>query len=154
MHTDSRSNPRARQSRPLRAKVLGGLGVALLGAAALAGCSSNSSSSPNSTAEAVGSSVAGAASSLAGAASSAASAASSVLTAPDAGNNVIREAAVAATGAESGEWQGSTLKLTFATGSKGDTMANAYCVALAQIISSGEKAVLVYPDGELDCPAA
>lgn len=150
MHTDSRSTPRASQSRPLRAKLLGGVGLVVLTAAALAGCSSNASSDEP---QSLNSQIAAAGSSAAGAVSSLAAAASSAVNAPNAGNDVIRIAAVAATGADSGEWQDQTLRLTFTSGSKGDTEASAYCQALEMIVGTGENATLIYPDGELNCPA-
>lgn len=140
--------------------MLGGLGVgvALLSAVALAGCSSDTSDTSGESSNTAASDVAAAASSIAVTASSIAAAASSAAEnggiASAAGDEAIRTGAVAVTGAASGEWQGSTLRLTFSSGSKSDVASNAFCQALELLLGQGDTAVLAYPDGDLTCPAA
>jgi hypothetical protein len=70
----------------------------------------------------------------------------------DADNDMISEAIVTATGAHSATWSGSTLTVTYNDGSvaKGQYAA---CFPIETLLGDDDSAVVVYPDGAIDCSA-
>lgn len=76
----------------------------------------------------------------------------------DTGNLGVSEddfatAVASATGADKVEWKGKTLRIHFETGSVEDSTATINCSVVNTLIAKGSKGVVVYSDGELDCPS-
>lgn len=55
------------------------------------------------------------------------------------------------TDAVAAEWDGSTLRVIFESGSVDDMEATIPCTAAETVMADDESAVIVYPDGEIDC---
>lgn len=68
-----------------------------------------------------------------------------------ASDDAIVQAVVTATPADSAEWRGDTLWVTFTDGSVDDPTVGGYCRVTAALLEDGEPVMLVYPDGEIDC---
>lgn len=69
----------------------------------------------------------------------------------DADDDMIIQTVVTATDAVEAEWDGNTLVAHFDDGSVDEVMAGMPCSAIGAIIAADESAVLIYPDGEIDC---
>lgn len=69
----------------------------------------------------------------------------------DSTDDAVITAATSATGAERGEWDGSTVRIVFGAGSAENPVAWTNCLAIESLIADDEAAVLVFPDGELRC---
>lgn len=66
-------------------------------------------------------------------------------------DDMIIQTVVTATDAVEAEWDGVTLVAIFDDGSADAPLAGMPCSAIEAIIAADESAVLVYPDGEIDC---
>lgn len=64
---------------------------------------------------------------------------------------VVMALLAAINGAERAEWQGATIYIHFPEGSVSDPTAGIGCLGAETVIAEDENAVMVYPDGELDC---
>lgn len=69
----------------------------------------------------------------------------------DVDDDMVVQTIVTATDATKAEWDGSTLVASFDEGSAQEMLAGMPCSAIEAIIAADERAVLVYPDGEVDC---
>lgn len=69
----------------------------------------------------------------------------------DSTDDAVITAVVQGTQAERAEWDGSTLRVIFDSGSAESPTEWIKCSAAEVLLADDEKAVLVYPDGELDC---
>lgn len=69
----------------------------------------------------------------------------------DVDDDMVIETIVTATDAVEAEWDGATLVAIFDAGSADAPLAGMPCSAIEAIIAADESAVLVYPDGEIDC---